>query len=81
MSPLRCAQRRELDARDGEPMEEVVAEDARLHFVVEIAARRREHADVELEQPLPPHSPHLGPLDGAKQLGLERRLEIALSRR
>jgi hypothetical protein len=71
------AERRELDAPDRDPMVEIVAEAALLHRPVEIAARRREEPHVDADRLGPADTPHVTALDRAKQLGLERYVEIA----
>src|SRR5207247_7786669 len=63
--------------RDGEAVEEVVAEAPALHLVVEVAPRRRDHPDVDAEAPVAADAAHLAPLDRAEQLRLERELEVA----
>ena len=71
------AQRRQLDAADGEAVEEVVAEAPGLHLAIEIAPRRAEDAHVDLERPIAPDAPDLAALDGAEELRLEREIEVA----
>src|SRR5262245_21323811 len=58
-------------------MEEIVAKPSRLNFAIEIAPRRRNDADVELDRLLTSDAHQLSSLDGAQQLGLERERQIA----
>ena len=77
MSPRRCAQRRKLDARDGEAVEEVVAEAARLDLLVEIAPRRGHDAHIDVDPLVAADAAELRALDRAQELRLERDVEIA----
>src|SRR5262249_26730362 len=67
----RPAEGRELDPRDREPVEEIVAEAALLDLAIEIAPRRRDHPDVDEHRAIAADASHLGALDGAEELGLE----------
>ena len=70
-------QRRQLDARDGEAVEEVVAEAPGCDLAVEIAPRRGEDAHVDLDPLVAADAPDLAALDRAEELRLEREVEIA----
>ncbi len=74
---LAITQRRQLDARDGEAEEEVVAEASFLHLAIEIATRRREDANVALDPAVAADPLGLAALDRAKELRLECDVEIA----
>src|SRR5262249_15417958 len=71
------AQRRELDARDGESIEEVVAEASGLDFLVEVAPGGRHHAHIDADPLVATDAPKLGPLDCAQELRLKGDVEIA----
>src|SRR5207247_1556042 len=75
--PAAAAQRRQLDAPDGEAEEEIVAEATRLDLAVEVAARRRDDPHVDALPVVRPDALHLAALDGAEQLGLEHGVELA----
>src|SRR5579863_3964523 len=45
-------QGRQLDARDGEPVKQIIAKETGLHLVVEIPSRRGENAHVDAYRPL-----------------------------
>jgi hypothetical protein len=70
-------QRRELDARDGETVEEIVAEATRLYLGVEIAPRGGDDANVDAERPVAADAAELLPVEHAEQLRLEGEVEIA----
>src|SRR5688572_26861442 len=67
----------QLDARNGKAMEEIVAEATERDLLVEIASRRREDAHVDLNPAIAADAPDLEALDRAKELRLEREIEIA----
>src|SRR5438132_695332 len=50
------AERRELDASDGEPIEEIVAKAAGLYLSVQVAARGRHHANIHFDPAVPAQS-------------------------
>src|SRR6185369_16034762 len=74
---LAVSKRRKLDARDGEPMKEVVAKASRLDFAIEVAARRRKHTHVDADPFVAPDPSNLETLEGTKELRLQRRIQIA----
>src|SRR5690348_10917893 len=61
------AQRRKLDARDGKPMKEVIAETSCFDLLVEVAARGRENPHVDLNRLLASDATDLGSLDRPEQ--------------
>ena len=71
------AQRRELDARDRQAMEQVVAEAPLLHLLIEVAPRGREEAHVDGEGPLAADTGDGAALDRAEQLRLQLQRELA----
>src|SRR5262249_43761561 len=74
---LPIAQRRQLDAGDRGAEEEIVAKAALLDLLIEIAPRRREHADVDLDGSVAAQPAHLRALENAQQLRLQGRVEVA----
>src|SRR5262249_30943110 len=72
-----AAERRHLDPADGEAMKKVVAEAADEDLAVEIAPRRREDPDVDLDRLVAADATDLRPLDRAKELRLNRQRELA----
>jgi hypothetical protein len=65
------AQRRELDARDDEAVEEVVAEATSLHFPIEVASRCREDAYVHADRLAASDATDLATFEHAEELRLE----------
>ena len=69
-------QRRKRDDGDVEPVEEVLPEPARLHLLLQVARARRDDAHVELPRPVLADAADLAFLQGAQELGLERRRQV-----
>src|SRR5438309_2422135 len=71
------AQRRHPQHVDVEPVEQVLAEPLLLHFVLELAVRRRDDARVYGDRAGAAHASHLTLLEDAQQLRLRGRREVA----
>src|SRR3989475_9896325 len=71
------AQRRHPQHVDVEPVEQVLAEPLLLHFVLELAVRRRDDARVYGDRAGAAHASHLTLLEDAEQLRLRGRREVA----
>ncbi len=72
-----CTERRQLDTRDGEPIVEVLSKPPRLDFRLEVAPGRGENARVDPQPALAAHALDLAALECPKELGLQRRIEVA----
>jgi hypothetical protein len=71
------AERRQLDARDGEPVVEVLPEPPLLDLHLEITSGGRHDAGVDAEPSLSPHALHFAALERPEELWLQRRVEVA----
>jgi hypothetical protein len=71
------AKRRELDPRDRQSMEEVVAKASRLDLLIEVPPRRCEQADIDANGLHASDATKLRTLDRSEQLRLQRELEVA----
>src|SRR5262249_16436429 len=71
------AQRRQLEARDGQAEEGVLADPAGLNLAVGIAGRRGDDPPVDLAPAVAPEALPLRALGGAQELRLERGVELA----
>ena len=67
----------QLDARDGEAMEQVVAEAPLLHHSIEITASGCDHTHVDADGLRPADAPHLIALDHTQKARLQRERQIA----
>src|SRR5262249_46541806 len=74
---MTLAKRWQFDPRHGQSVEKVVAKPTCCDFLVEIAPRRRENPNIHLRGLLSTDAAKLTPIDHAKQLRLERQIEIA----
>src|SRR5262245_58018696 len=74
---LPLAQGRQLDARDREPMKQVVAKSAGGYLAIEVAPRRGQDADVEANSLRSAHAPDFVAIDRSEELRLERHVEVA----
>ena len=77
MSVRALAQRRHLERDDVEPVVEVLAEPALRDLLGEVAVRRRDHADVDLDRLRAADALELVLLQEAQQLDLDRRRDLA----
>src|SRR5262249_27967360 len=75
--PSPAAKRRQLQARDGETEEEVVAESLGLHLAIEIAPGRRDDSHVDRRPLVAPDAAHLHPLDRPEELRLQADVQVA----
>ena len=71
------AQRRDLDRHHAQPVEQVLAEAAVAHVLVEVAVRRRDDAHVDLLGALAADRRDLVALQHAQQLGLQVERHVA----
>jgi hypothetical protein len=65
---LPFTERRKLDAPDGEPMKEIVAEPSRLNLSIEITSRGGKDAHIHLDRAIASHPADLGAFDRAQKL-------------
>ena len=65
------AQRGHVHPQHRQPVEQVRPEAALVHFGLQLAVRRRDHAHVDLHRPLAAQPRHLAPLQHPQQAGLK----------
>lgn len=71
------AERRDLDGKYAEPIEEIAAEPPRLHLGREIAVGRRDDADVDAARAIITHPLKLAVLEHPKELRLQLERDLA----
>ena len=77
MSSLALAQRRQVDADDVQPVEEVLAEPALLHLVLQVDVGGGDDAHVDLDRLHAAQAHELALLHHAQQLGLRLERDVA----
>src|SRR6185436_1420101 len=74
---LSLPQRRQLHPRHRQAIKKIVAETPALDLVLQIAARGRDQSHVGLDPFGAADAAHLGAIERAQELGLERQAELA----